>query len=216
MEKVKDVMAEITAGANRRDEQGNISLGQRIAWHKDKVAVAALVANLHSKVKGIAEDCIKTLDEAANWEPKIVAPHLQAIAALLTGNNNRMQWGAMAALNAIAEECPAEMYALLPQLDEAARAGSVITRDNYAGILIKLIEYKNRQYAEGVFDLLKEVLITCPINQLPTYAAEAIRIGNALQRSEVIAIISRRAKDEFDPAKETKFRRLQELIRKTK
>jgi hypothetical protein len=70
---------------------------------------------------------------------------MKSFSDLLSNKDNRMQWGAMTALHAIAPVKPQEMRELLPALAEVADKGSVITRDQFVAILVKLIQADKKQ-----------------------------------------------------------------------
>jgi hypothetical protein len=91
--------------------------------------------------------------------------------ALLDSKNNRLQWGAMTALDTIALENPQGSSFHAEKIIDIADKGSVITKDHPASILIKLCSVK--QYADGTFPLLVEQLLKSPTNQLPMYAERA-------------------------------------------
>src|SRR5690349_22821742 len=49
-------------------------------------------------------DSIKVLYEIGTEKPALIAKHSQVFTKLLQSKNNRMQWGAMAALDAVARD----------------------------------------------------------------------------------------------------------------
>lgn len=103
----------------------------------------------------------------------------EAFAAVLGDKNNRLVWGAMTALDAVASCSPELIYRKLPVIMEAADSGSVIAKDHAVGILIKLSAIE--AYAGETFPMLLAQLRNCPTNQLPMYAENAlplIRAGN--------------------------------------
>jgi hypothetical protein len=115
-----DIIQQLASSLSRRDEVPNQELAQKIAAKKDKKAVQEVVNNLHNKDKNIQGDCIKVLDEIGLIAPSLVADHAKEFIALLSSKNNRMQWGAMAALDNITPEIPNIIYAHLSTIVEAA------------------------------------------------------------------------------------------------
>ncbi|MES2418919.1 MAG: hypothetical protein V4541_12075 [Bacteroidota bacterium] len=168
------VIDKLATSLNRRDEIPNQELATKIATQNDKEAVKELVNNLNHKDKGIQSDCIKTLDEIGKLKPSLISDHVDKLVALLDHKNNRLQWGAMAALHAITNENIKEIYNALPKIIESADKGSVITNDHCVGILIKLCAIKD--YAAAAFILLNERLLKSPTNQLPMYAENALPV----------------------------------------
>jgi hypothetical protein len=134
---------------------------------------------------------------------------LKHFIALLDSKNNRLQWGAMHALYTMTDEDSKAVYKALPQLAAAADRGSVITRDNYVAILVKLGRIK--QYHEEVFALLNEQLMSCPVNQLPMYAENALPIINHKNREIFINTLHSRL-DDFEI--ETKRKRVEKVLKK--
>src|SRR5205823_2531500 len=106
--------------------------------------------------------------EIGERKPNLIASYHKEFGKLLESDNNRLAWGAMTALDAIALQEPKAVRGLLPKILATADEGSVITRDHAVAILVKLGSLK--QYARHCFPLLIEQLKTCPLNQLPMYA----------------------------------------------
>lgn len=203
------VINQLASSLGRRDEVPNQELAKQIAANNDKNAVAELIAGLEHKNKDIQSDCIKTLDELGKLSPKLVAPHIEALLALLNHKNNRLQWGAMSALNAIANEDLKAIYQALPAIIASADKGSVITNDNCVGILIQLCAVK--VYTDDAFSLLNERLIKCPTNQLPMYAENALPIINETNKSTFINTLTSRLSE---IEKDSKRLRVEKVIKK--
>ncbi len=165
------VLPALAHSMGRRDEVPNQELAVKIARANNKVAVKELVANLQNKLKDIQHDCIKVLYEIGLLKPALIKVYLPVFLSLLQSKNNRMQWGAMAAIDNLATQNEDAVYAVLPQIIDAADKGSVITRDRAVSVLIKL--YMVKKYSADVFELLLDQLRNCPANQLPMYAERA-------------------------------------------
>ena len=203
------VIDKLASSLNRRDEIPNQELAKQIADANDKKAVWELVENLNNKNKDIQSDCIKVIYEVAVLKPKLIADFSKELVALLDNKNNRLQWGAMTALNAIANESPKTIYKALGKIIEVADKGSVITNDNCVGILIKLCSIK--EYSEEAFSLLNERLKISPANQLPMYAENALPIINDKNKTTFIKTLQSRLPD---IGKDTKRARVEKVIRK--
>ena len=203
------ILNELASALNRRDEIPNQELAHKIAQTDDKLAVKELVENLQNKDKNIQSDCIKTLDEIGKLRPKLVAEHIDALLALLTHKNNRLQWGAMSTINAIANENLAAVYHALSLIITSADKGSVITNDHCVGILVKLCAKK--EYADDAFSLLNERLLKSPTNQLPMYAEMTFPIINAQNSAVFIRTLTTRLPE---IEKDTKRKRVEKILKK--
>ena len=184
------VLDKLASTLHRRDEVPNQLLAREIARSKDKRAVKELINNLSHKDKRVQSDCIKVLYEIGEREPNLIANYYQEFGKLLGNNNNRLVWGAMTALDAIALHEPKGVYGLLGTILAAADAGSVITRDHAVGILVKLATLK--QYADKCFPLLTEQLLACPNNQLPMYAEMALAAATDRNKAALEKALAKR------------------------
>jgi len=199
----------LATSLNRRDEVPNQELAKQIADNNDKEAVKELVENLNNKNKDIQSDCIKVIYEIGTLKPTLVAEFVNELIALLDSKNNRLQWGAMTALNTITNENPKAIYAALAKISAVADKGSVITNDHCVGILIKLCATK--EYADNAFSLLNERLLKSPTNQLPMYAENALPIINNTNRTVFINTLTSRL---GEIEKDTKSQRVEKVIKK--
>jgi len=203
------VINKLATSLNRRDEVPNQELAKQIAGKNNKAAVQELIDNLSNKNKDIQSDCIKVLYEIGELKPALLAPYAKDLIALLSSKNNRLQWGAMTALNTITAEEPKMIYSALPKIIAAADGGSVITKDHAVNILINLCSVK--QYAEAAFTLLIEQLLNSPTNQLPMYAEKAMPVINEKNKTAFIKTLSSRLND---IEKDTKRKRVEKVIKK--
>lgn len=203
------ILQYLSTSLDRRDEVPNQELAKQIAEKKDKKAVQELIENLKNKNKYIQHDCIKVLYEIGLINPSLISDHSGIFIELLTNKNNRLQWGAMHALDAITLEDPETIYSGLSKIIDSADKGSVITKDHAVNILIKLCSLK--QYAEASFSLLNEQILNSPGNQLPMYAEKALPVITEKNKNIFIKTLSSRL-DEIE--KETKRKRVEKVIKK--
>ncbi|MBI1183505.1 hypothetical protein GC194_04505 [bacterium] len=208
MESEINVIEKLASTLNRRDEEPNIELAKEIISKNDEKAVATLVANLKGKT-AIQNDCIKVLYEIGERQPELIANYLQSFVDLLSSKNNRMQWGAMTAIDTICTVHPKGVFEVLPTLLFAANKGSVITKDHAVNILIKLSALN--EYGHYVFGLLMEQLSQCATNQLPMYAEKTIPVIADHNRELFINTLQMRL---VDVEKESKRKRLEKVIKK--
>ncbi|WP_141503088.1 hypothetical protein [Paenibacillus luteus] len=203
------IIDKLATSLNRKDEGPNQDLAKLIAERNDRGAVNELVEHLSNKDKNIQSDCIKVLYEIGDIKPSLVVEYSKEFVTLLDHGNNRLVWGAMTALDAITLENPEVIYSALEKIVEASNKGSVITKDHGVNILIKLCSVK--EYADDAFTLLIEQLKSCPTNQLPMYAENAISVINDTNKEFFLNTLSSRLDD---IEKETKRKRVEKLIKK--
>jgi HEAT repeat protein len=203
------IIDQLASTLQRKDETPNIELAQQIAKANDKKAVEELIALLHHKSKDVQNDAIKVVYETGALNPSLISGHIAAFAALLQSRNNRMQWGAMTALQSITTEHPGAIYEILPQIIDAADKGSVITNDQCVAILIRLCAVK--KYADDAFALLLERLKASPVNQLPMYAENALPVITSGNKTAFTDVLTMRL---ADIEKETKRARVEKVIKK--
>ena len=204
-----NVLDKLSTSLNRKDEVPNQELAKKIAKDNDKKAVKELFENINNKNKGIQGDCIKVIYEIGEVKPQLIAGFADALISLLHNKNNRLQWGAMTALDTITNENPKKIYSALPSIIDVADKGSVITNDHCVAILTKLCAIE--EFADDAFSLLNQRLIICPTNQLPMYAEKILPVVPAKSRQTLIKTLTARLDD---IEKETKKQRVEKVIKK--
>nr|WP_294869739.1 hypothetical protein [uncultured Pedobacter sp.] len=105
-----NIIDKLAHSLGRRDEVPNQELANAIVQSIDNEAVIELVENLYHKSKDIQNDCIKVIYEIGTLKPEMIADFSSELIDLLDSKNNRLQWGAMTALNAITTIKPKEIY----------------------------------------------------------------------------------------------------------
>ncbi len=203
------VIKKLASSLNRRDEEPNIELAIQVANQNDENAVKELIGNLINKNKNIQNDCIKVLYEIGDRSPSLISDYTNEFFSLLESRNNRLQWGAMTALNSITSDVSEIIFSNIQKIIDAGDNGSVITKDQVVNILIKLCSIKT--YAEESFNLLINQLVKSPTNQLPMYAERSMSIINEENKNLFIETITSRL-DEIE--KKSKRKRVEKVIRK--
>lgn len=203
------VLDQLASVQGIRGTEPNKILARKIAEVNDAGAVKELVDNLANKNRNIQSDCIKTLYEAAEINPKLIAPYVKAFGTLLKHKNNRLVWGAMTALDAIAGEQKAAVYAMLPDIMDIAEKGTVITKDHAVGILIKLSA--DEKYASDTLPLLLDQLKHAANNQFAMYAENSLPVIAAQDKKTFIDILSSRI-NELE--KDSQKKRIEKLLKK--
>src|SRR5476651_2259393 len=118
------ILDKLASALNRRDEAPNFELAKQVVTKTNKKAVAELVEHLNNPDKNIQSDCVKVLDEIAKLKPGLVAPFTKELLKLLDSKNNRLQWGAMAALDSLTAENPKLIYRALAKIIDVADKGT--------------------------------------------------------------------------------------------
>lgn len=203
------IINKLASSQGERGEAANEALAADIIKTKDQKALTELFELLNHKDKAIQSDSVKVIYEVAEQMPELVAKHSKALVTLLESKNNRLQWGAMTALHAIAGEDPKTVYASLTKIIAVADKGSVITNDHCVGILIALCKHK--AYRPEAFALLLERLLKSPVNQLPMYAENALPVIDAGSKAAFLKVLNGRL-GEID--KESKRKRVEKVIKK--
>ena len=135
------ILNQLSTSLNRRDEVPNQELAKKIIQKNDTKSVKELIENLFNKNKDIQSDCIKVLYEIGARKPGLIEEYSNAFIDLLDHKNNRLQWGAMTAIDYITLENPKNIYASLSNIIDAANNGSVITKDHAVNILILQFDF---------------------------------------------------------------------------
>lgn len=209
MSEEKSVLSKLASSLGRRDEVPNQELARTLVAEDDKKAIKELIDSLGYKNKNIQQDCIKVLYEIGELKPELISEYADTFISLLIHKNNRLQWGAMKALNTIVLEVPKIIFNNITQVLDAADKGSVITKDNAVKLLIKLCSVG--KYSEDAFSLLNEQLIQSPSNQFPMYAELALTVVDKKTSSILIKTLESRL-----PMinKESQKKRVEKVLRK--
>ncbi len=204
-----DITKKLASVLGYSGEEPNIQLAREIVETNDHDAVRQLVDNLTNKTKRIPQDCIKTLYEIGFLKPVLLTPHFDTLLKLLPTKVNRLQWGAMTAINTMTLEIPDKIYTHLGTILEIGENGSVITKDNCMQILIKL--YTLEKYRSDVFTLINEQLKVSLPNQLPSYAE---KLNEVIVSDHVQTFIDTLKSRLPDVETESKLKRVEKVIKK--
>lgn len=193
-----------------RNDIPNQKLALEIAESENINAVEELVGNLQSnKDKKVQSDCIKVLYEIGYIKPEIISAYLPVFVKIAGGNNNRLIWGSMIAINCITSIYPEKVYRFLSDIMLIIDKGSVITKDAGVDILAKLSVQK--EYNLVCFPLLLEQIKFCPDNQLGQYAEKALPAIDLENRQDYISILNSRS---ITLEKASQKKRLEKILKK--
>lgn len=202
-----DVLDRLAAALGRNDERPNVELAEALAARPDRKAVEVLIGALVTHPPAVRADAIKVLYELGERAPAQVAPHADTFLDLLASRNNRLAWGAMSALAAIAAEVPDRLSARLPEILAAADKGSVIAKDKAMATLAKLARAGEPRAMPALLDRLADA---AP-NQFPMYAELAASAVTPAHRARLVGILKARL-GRIDAA--AKRARVEKVLRK--
>ena len=132
------MLDQLASSHQRLDQALNQLLAKNIAAKKDADAISELIELVQHSSTRVKGDAIKVLYEVGEIDPLLIAPHLPVFAHLLRGNNQRLVWGAMCAIDCIAGVEPRKVHHHLPTVLKAMDGESVIARDHGVNTLVKL------------------------------------------------------------------------------
>ena len=179
---------------NRRDEVPNQELARDLAASKDKAGIREIAENLWNKNKDIQSDCIKVLYEIGYIEPELIAGYTEDFVKLLKSKNNRLAWGAMIALSAVAKVDANTIFKNLDAVKKAKESGSVIAVDNAISVLAHTAS-ANPKYNAIIFPDLLHHLAFCRPKEVPQHAERAFPAVNAGNKKEFIKVLEKRTED---------------------
>ena len=208
------IVQHLASSLGHADEKPNIALALRIVAERDALAIRELVELFSGKNKALKSDAVKTLYEVGERAPELIAPFAVSFKNLLACPDNRLVWGAMCAIDAIAGVKPEAVYMMLPQIMQAVDKGSVITRDHAVKALVKLAAHE--RFSKTSVPLLLEHLRTAPVNQLPMYAELVCAVAKGKEATLFITILEARLVDVPQPAKRKRIEKAIQRATKNK
>ena len=185
-----------------------MELAQDIAARGDLAAVAELADAVRSGSTRQANDAIKVLYEIGARNPELIAAQCPVFVEALRSSNNRKVWGAMSAIDTVAERRAATLVAELPAIIAAADKGSVIAKDHCNSILVKLAR---AGYGDLAVPILVERLRSAAPNQFPTYAEAIAPVLTPEARPGFLAVLRDRVGSVLQ---ESKRKRVEKIMAK--
>lgn len=204
------VLGRLASALGRNDERPNIELAEALAASADAAAAAELVAALAGPI-AVASDAIKVLYELGERRPELVAPYAEEFIALLASKNNRMVWGALAAIATVAALRADAVLAALDAILAAADASTVIAKDKANAMLVNLAK---AGHAAQVLPILLSRLGDAAPNQFPTYAEQIAAVVDAGHKPKLIEILEARLPGVEGRAKRARVEKLLTKLRK--
>lgn len=190
----------------RRDEVPNQLLARRLVDLNDKTGIQEVADNLWHADKNIQADCIKVLYEIGYLDPTLIADYVEEFLKLLSSKNNRMVWGAMTALAAIAALQADVLAKNIGQIQQAMRRGSVITVDHAISVLSAIAASSDKQ-RKAVFPLLLKHLADCRAKEVPQHAERTLVAVNRTNKAAFVDVLNSRLA-EFTPSQAARIRKV--------
>jgi hypothetical protein len=188
------VLDRIAHFQNRRDEAPNQVLARELAEKRDKAGIRVIAQNLWNDDDDVQSDCVKVLYEVGAIEPRLIASYAGDFLKLLGSRNNRLVWGGMTALAAIAEVSAAELFESWQTMRDAVESGSVITADN--GIkALALVASTDAARRKAIFPYLLKHLAACRPKDVPQRAEKIAAAVDASNRAAFVAALEKRMVD---------------------
>ncbi|MEX0788689.1 MAG: hypothetical protein WD906_02260 [Anaerolineales bacterium] len=175
----------------RRDEVPNQVLARELAARRDAARIREIANGLRHGEPGVQSDCLKVLYEVGYLRPELIAKYTPDFTRLLAGRNNRLVWGAMTALAAVAQVRPKAIYGHRREIIPAMKAGSVITVDQ-AVLALTRTAASSPSRRRDLLPVLYRHLSTCRPKDVPQHAEKIAPAVDKKGRARCIAILSRR------------------------
>lgn len=190
----------------RRDEVANVQLARDLASRKDQAGIREIAAGLSHKHPGVQADCVKVLYEIGAVAPALVADYVPEFLALLKRRDNRLVWGGMTALSAVARARPDEIYDHRGEILEAMAAGSVITVD--AGVLaLSTAAASSPLRRRRILPQLIQHLRSCRPKDVPQHAEKILVAVDRTAGSAFLRVLKGRLK-ELSPSQQARLRKV--------
>jgi hypothetical protein len=153
---------------NRRDEVPNQELAKDLSQRADLPGIREIAENLTNANRNVRSNCLKVLYEIAYERPDLIAPYADDFIRLLSDKSNRMVWGAMIGLGAIAANNPKPVLDNMNTLFAAMDEGTLITRVWGIRAISRAASTK-KSNVEAVLPKLKQYLKSCNPRDVPTH-----------------------------------------------
>jgi len=204
------MIEKLASQIGRNDEVPNIELAQSLCQSEDAEGIREIVEGLKGKDKAIASDCIKVLYEIGDRKPHLISAYADDFLSLLSSRNNRLVWGGMTALAAIAESAPDVIYGKIDGVLSAFYDGSAITVDNGITVLSKLCK-SDKAYESHLFPLLLGHLRKCRPSDMARHAERMSICVNNETVKEFLDVLNTR-KDHLTPSQGARIRKLENRL----
>jgi hypothetical protein len=196
----------LASSLNRRDEVPNQELARDLAARKDKAGIKEIAAGLQHAKADVQADCIKVLYEIGALDPKLIAPYADEFVKLLNSKNNRLVWGGMTALAAIAETQAPALFKHLDAIKAATDNGSVITVD-YGIRTLAGLAAGDPARRRAIFPYLLQRLATARPKDVPQHSEQSLPAVDVATRAAFIKTLQKRMED-LSPAQAARVKKV--------
>lgn len=191
---------------NRRDEVPNQILAKELAETKNMGGIHEIAENLENKNKNIRSDCLKVLYEIGTLDPGLIADYFPEFLKLLKSKDNRMLWGAMIGLAAIADRHPKEIWEQIDDVIRITESGTVITLVWGIRTLAR-VAAADKKYKEKIFPFLLKQIRGCLARDVPTHAESILCAVDQNNKGELLTTLEAR-QGGLTPAQLTRFKKV--------
>ncbi len=199
-------LEKIASSLGRNDELPNQQLARELVEVSDAEGIREIAENLWNKKTAVRSDCIKVIYEIGALKPELIAEYYPDFLRLLISRENRMVWGAMYALAAVAPLKADELHRSVPAIKKAMEQGSVITVDNGVKALA-VIAAHHADYQREIVPYLLEHLGKCRTKEVPQHAESTlIAISDEFVASYRQILLERM--EEMTPPQSARIRRI--------
>lgn len=169
------VLDQLASSLGRQDEAPNLALAEVIAAQNDPSLIADLIAGLDHPDRAICSDALKVLYEAGKRRPEVLHGYAPRFAEFLRSHNNRLVWGGMEVLAALAADRPGEVAPFFDDIVDATESGSVISRDwGVRAIAAIGIDVPARR--DRAISFLIDLLRSCKPSEFPRHAESCLTL----------------------------------------
>ncbi|WP_336787066.1 hypothetical protein [Paenibacillus sp. MMO-177] len=175
----------------RNDEEPNIALAQRLASEENLADIQEIIENLSSKDKKIRHDCIKVAYEIGGLRPELISQYAIRFVELLGSRDNRLVWGGMTALSAIASVASEPIMEHCDQIVSAMATGSVITVDK-AVFTLSILAAVSEANNKAIFPFLLRHLESCRPKEVPQHSESVLLAVTPLNKEDFLKVLRAR------------------------
>lgn len=171
-----------------KTQEGNKALAKIIADTSDHDRLDKLLQFIETKPhERLQMDAMLTVAYIAEMNPEMVVGKVNFLIDKLTDSINRVVFAGMIALAHISHLIPEKLYDCLPQILDAMKVGTVVTKDHGFRILINL--YKIEQFTSDMLFIISDQLLLAPHNQLGQYTERMIEVVKLEHKKKLISIL---------------------------
>ena len=200
------VLSKIAYFQNVRGEVPNQELARALAETRNTAGIQEIAAHLWDKNKNVQSDCLKVLYEIGYLAPDLIAGCADDFLKLLHSKNNRLVWGAMIGLAAVAGLRADAVWAQVDDVLRVTETGSVITVVWGVRALAK-VAATSPERRKRIFPFLKHTLETCIPRDVPTHAESMLCAVDQSVRVEFLSTLEAR-RPEMTPAQQARLKKV--------